>query len=130
METHVKIIALLHIILGSMGIVGALVLLLIFGGIAGVVGLSHGDPDAALAVPLLGGIGGILFLLVLAFSLPSVIGGIGLLRFAGWARVFTIVLSAIDLIHIPFGTALGIYGIWALTKPETQALFERRPRPA
>ena len=24
------------------------------------------------------------------------------------------------------GTALGIYGIWALTRPETEALFARR----
>jgi len=36
-----------------------------------------------------------------------------------------IVISAIELLHIPIGTALGIYGLWALTKPETAALFRR-----
>lgn len=126
MESHVKIIAILHIIFGALGLLGALALLLIFGGLAGGVLVSH-DADAALAAPLLGGIGTILFIFVLVLSLPGLIGGIGLLRFAPWSRVFMIVLSAIHLINIPFGTALGIYGIWALTKPETQALFAPRP---
>ena len=35
------------------------------------------------------------------------------------------VLSAIHLINIPFGTALGVYGLWALTNPETEQLFAR-----
>jgi hypothetical protein len=100
--------------------------MLFFGGLAGFVGVSEQNPDAAVAVPVLGGIGGIIMILALVFSLPGLIGGIGLLKLAPWSRVFMIVISAIELIHIPFGTALGIYGIWALTKPETQALFGRR----
>jgi hypothetical protein len=123
MITHVKVLAWLHIILGALGVFAALVVLLIFGGIAGIVGSSADLPDARIAVPILSGIGGLLFIVVLLLSIPSIIAGIGLLRLAPWARILAIVISAFDLLNVPFGTALGIYGLWALTKRETEALF-------
>jgi hypothetical protein len=123
METHIKVVAVLNTILGAMGVISALIVLLIFGGIAGLVRVS-GDADAAVAAPLVGGVGGILFAIVLTISLPVLIGGIALLRRVGWSRIYMIVVSAIELINVPFGTALGIYSIWTLTKPESAALFE------
>jgi len=125
MATHVKVLAWLHIVLGSLGAFAAVVVLLVFGGIAGIVGSSADLPDARIAVPILGGIGGLLFIVVLLLSIPSIIAGIGLLRFSSWARILTIIISAFDLLNVPFGTALGIYGLWALTKRETEALFSQ-----
>ena len=125
METHVKVVAILNIVLGSMGLMAAVIVLLMFGGLAAVVGLSQESPDTAVAVPILGGIGGIVFLVLLVLSLPVFIGGIGLLRLARWSRVYMIVLSALELLNVPFGTAVGIYSIWALTRPETASLFAR-----
>jgi hypothetical protein len=131
MDSHVKVVGILHIVLGSLGVLAAVGFLLLFGSIASVVSLSGSTSarDAAIAVPILGGIGTILFVLIGAISLPGLIGGIGLLYFAPWSRVFMIVISALDLLNVPIGTALGIYGIWALTRPETEALFTRRYRP-
>ena len=53
-----------------------------------------------------------IFLLVL--SLPGLITGIGLLKFQPWARIVGLVFGAINLINIPFGTILGVYGLWVL----------------
>ena len=126
MEQHVKIIGILHVVLGGMGALAALACLALFGGIAGMVGAVGQSSDAAVGATVLGGIGGILFFVCLIFSLPSLVGGIALLKMASWSRVFMIVVSVLYLLHLPIGTALGIYGLWALTKPETQALFARR----
>ncbi len=126
METHLKIIATLHIILGAMSIFAALTVLLLMGGIAAVLGTSTQSSDTVWAIPVLGGIGGIIFLVLILLWLPGLIGGIGLLRHAPWSRVFMIVVSAVDLLGVPFGTALGIYGIWVLTRPESEALLARR----
>ncbi|HYW41398.1 MAG TPA: hypothetical protein VE959_00995 [Bryobacteraceae bacterium] len=126
MEQHVKMVGILHIVLGSLGVLGALVVLMIFGGLAGLAGVSDHEGLGATAVPILGAIGLFCCGVVLILSLPGLIGGIGLVKMAPWSRMFMIVISALDLIHIPLGTALGIYGLWALTKPETAALFERR----
>lgn len=125
MTSHVKILGVLYIIFGGLGILLGLIALLFFGGLAGVVGVSDHSPDAAVAIPILGGIGGIVFLLCFVFSIPGVITGIGLLNFRPWARVLGIVLSALNLLHVPFGTALGIYGLWVLLSAGTEQLFSR-----
>jgi hypothetical protein len=123
MEQHVKILAILHIVFGSLGIMLALGLLALFGGIAGLIGASDYSPEAHVSIPILGGIAAFIFFFLLAISLPGVIAGIGLLQFRSWARVLTIVLSVLDLIHVPFGTALGVYGLWVLLSQGSERLF-------
>lgn len=128
METHVKVLGVLNIILGGMGVMAALIILLIFGGTAGIVGATaHGDPEARFVVPLLSAIGGGLFFLIIALSVPGIIAGIGLLKFRPWARILTIILSVLNLLHIPFGTAVGIYGLWVLLSRDTERLFAEQP---
>jgi len=126
MEGHVRVLGILHIVLGALGILGAIVVLGVFGGIAGIVGVS-GDADAHTAVPILGIVAGAISVLVLVLSLPGVIAGIGLLQYREWARIVTIVLSALDLLNVPFGTALGVYGLWVLLNQETVRLFQNPP---
>jgi hypothetical protein len=125
METHVKTLGILHIIFGALGVLAALVILFVFGGLAGLVGVAGHGEDSNLAAPILGGLGMVLFIFLMAISLPGVIAGIGLLEFRPWARILTIVLSVIDLIHVPFGTALGIYGLWVLLSQPGERLFRR-----
>jgi len=127
METHVKTLGILHIVLASLGILAGLIVLLVFGGIAGLVGVTDHSEDARLAIPILGGIGGLIFFMLMTLSLPGIVVGIGLLRFRPWARILGIVLSVLDLIHVPLGTAVGIYGFWVLLSPETERLFRAGP---
>ncbi len=127
MAQHVKILGILHIVFGGLGVLGAIVVLLIFGGISAVVGLSDRSADSAVAAPILGVIGIFVFILVLALSLPGLIIGIGLLRFRPWARIAAIILSAFDLFGVPFHTALGIYGFWVLLNRETEQMFAPPP---
>lgn len=125
MEQHVKILAILHIVLGALGVVGALAAMAIFGGLAGFVGMAEQSQDAMAASGILGIIGAAIMLLVLAISLPGLIAGIGLLNFQNWARILTIIISAIELPGFPFHTALGIYGLWVLLSNEGTVLFTR-----
>ena len=129
MAQHVKIIGILHIVFSSLLILAGVICLLVMGGIAGVVGTTSHSSDDLAAVPLLGGIGGLIFVLFLILGLPGVIGGIGLIQFKPWARIVVIVLSVLDLFNIPFGTALGIYGLWVLLNAQTEQLFSNSPLP-
>jgi hypothetical protein len=126
MESHIKILGILHVIMGSLGLLAAVIVLVVFGGIAGVVTTADNSTGVGVTVPILGAIGGFAAIVILIFSLPGLIGGIGLLMKASWSRVYMIVISALHLLHIPLGTALGIYGLWILTKPETEALLSHR----
>ena len=129
MDTHVRVLAVLHIVLGSLGALIGLGFLVVFGGLAGFVGLSAAphNQDALVAVPILGLIGGALCILLLILSLPSIIAGIGLLKFRPWARILTIVLCALELLNVPIGTAIGVYGLWVLLSSETEPLFRSQP---
>jgi hypothetical protein len=126
MAQHVKILGILHIVFGGLGVLAAIAVLMIFGGISAIVGVS-GHSSSLPAVPVIGAIGGFVFILVMALSLPGLIAGIGLIQVRPWARLLTIILSAFDLLSIPFGTALGIYGLWVLLNRETEQMFAPPP---
>ncbi len=116
MKTHVNLVAILHLGFGILGASLAVFIYLIFV----VLGVASGEGEAFAILSLIGApIAG----LALLFSVPKIVGGIWLLRFRPWARILVMILSAIDLVNFPFGTALGVYSLWVLVHPETKALF-------
>ena len=122
MDIHVKVLGALQITFGAIGVMLALLMIFVFGGVAGIVGAS-GDPEAAFAVPIIGLTGTALVTFLLLTSLPGVVIGIGLLRFRPWSRIAGIVISIIALMMIPFGTIVGAYGLWVLFSKDTERLF-------
>jgi len=128
--THVKILGALYIALSALGLLLALFLALAFGTASGIVGMNADANDAAIALPIIGLAGTMLVVFLLALSLPGLVAGIGLLKFRPWSRILAIVLSVINLIHIPLGTIVGIYGLWVLLNKQTEPLFTSSGAPA
>jgi hypothetical protein len=122
MQTHVKVVGALFIVLSALGILLAVGVGAIFG-MAGMAGAAADSEDAALAIPILGITGGLVTLFLLVLSLPGLATGIGLLMFKPWARILGIVLSALQLLGFPVGTAIGIYSLWVLLNKDTERLF-------
>ncbi len=123
METHVKVLAILHIVFGALFVLGAMAIIVTFGGASAIVGTAAEPEDAAIALPIIGLTGMALSAFLLVLGAPGLIAGFGMLKFANWARILGIVLSALNLIHIPFGTILGAYGLWVLLHKDTERLF-------
>ena len=132
MRDHIKLLGILNIVWSSISIIIALIVLVIFGGLAGVLGvagvssgISNGDGGSAglLVAPFLAIIGVCALALICIVSLPSLIGGIGLIKFKPWSRMLVIVVSVLHLINFPFGTALGVYGLWVLLDERTKREF-------
>lgn len=126
MTTHVKVLGTLFIVFGVFYVLLAFGSSMLMGFVATIVGTQGGD-DAAIGATVLGMAGAALFVFWLCVGIPGIITGIGLLKFKRWARVLGIVLSAVRLIQIPIGTAVGAYGLWVLFSKETETLFERPP---
>src|SRR5262245_23690552 len=103
-ETHVKVLGILNIVAGAVGLCFALLFVVIFSGAA--LGASA-DADAATALPIIGLTGTALVLFMVVTSLPAVIIGYGLYRVRPWSRTAGIVISVVSLVFFPFGTALG-----------------------
>lgn len=127
MQTHVKVLGVLYLAVSGLALAGALFLLIVMGGTAGIVGVAADAEDAAIAIPVLGIAGTALAMVLIVFAVPGLVTGYGLLKYKPWARIAGIVLSALNLINFPFGTLLGAYGLWVLLTRETERLFDEGP---
>jgi hypothetical protein len=130
MREHIRILGILNIIMGSLTAMAGVAAVLVMGGVAtfmavGVPDSSTSDTETARAVaPWVGLIGVAVACFLTAVALPSIIGGWGLLKYKSWSRILMIIISGLNLLHIPFGTALGIYGMWVLTNDQSRQLLE------
>jgi hypothetical protein len=123
MATHVKVLGVLYIAVSALFVLAAITLMLVMGGAAGIVGAAADPEDAALAIPIIGIAGTGLVVFLLALALPGLAAGVGLVYNKPWARILAIVLSGINLINVPVGTVVGLYGLWVLLNKETERLF-------
>jgi hypothetical protein len=124
-ETHVKVLAILYIVFSAFLVLGAITLLMVFGGASALAGLNAPPEEAAVAMPIIGLTGMALAGFLLLLAAPGLLVGFGLLKYASWARILGIVLSALQLINLPLGTILGAYGLWVLLHGDTERLFVR-----
>lgn len=118
-ETHTNVVAWLHIILSVLGLLAVAFVMLVFVGIGLLLAATEGSE----AMGILAVIGTLIGTFLFLVSVPGLVGGIGLLKRQNWARILVLILSVLQLFNVPFGTAVGIYSLWALTRAETMALF-------
>jgi hypothetical protein len=122
METHVKVVGWLFIVFGAVYVLLAFGSSMLLGLLATIVS-SQGGEEAMVGASILGFTGAAAFVFWLCVGVPGIIAGYGLLKLRSWARVLAIILSAIRLINVPIGTALGVYSLWVLFHKDTEALF-------
>jgi hypothetical protein len=67
---------------------------------------------------------------VILKALLSIATGLGLLQRESWARPLAIVMSFFELLHIPFGTALGIYTLVVLLPGEASIEYDQLAKAA
>lgn len=129
MEKHITVVGVLNIVYSSLNLLGAAVLVGVAAGSKYIVEVLYQRHvlhpydvpyelwDIIPAVLIL-----VAFLLAI-FSLPGIIGGIGVLKRKEWGRIVVLVISFFNLLNIPLGTILGAYSIWAMMTSETVRLF-------
>jgi hypothetical protein len=112
MKNHMQVVAILHIALGALSVLGA-ILLVVFLGLAGSIVVSQGEQAAASILGMVALVlGGFLILL----GLPGIIGGWALFTEHSWGRPLIMVVGVLELLNIPIGTAVGIYTLWVLLR--------------
>jgi hypothetical protein len=124
--THVKVIAGLFIVIAVLLVLGALLIPLGFGLLASFISAS-GEKDAGTAATVLGLTGLFVSVLFSFIAIPFGICAYGLLKLRRWGRIMGIVMAAVALINIPFGTLIGIYALIVLFQNDTEKLFAATP---
>lgn len=116
MEKHINVVAALQI---GLSIFNLLIAFLIFT-VLKLVGGFVDEPEGGVVLSIIADVLAIVFIVI---SVPGILAGIGLYKRKEWARILTLILSVIEIFSFPFGTAIGIYSIWALIQPETVSAF-------
>ena len=118
MKQHVTFVGALHIGFGLLGLAGALAIFF------GFQFLFEFVEDEPIAQDVLTFVGNSVALILVFFSSLGIIGGAGLFSYKPWARILVMIVSAMNCLNVPVGTAKGVYSIWVLMQPETIELFE------
>ncbi len=116
METHVKVVAILYLILSGIFLVSGIIIAILL--ISG--GMLSGDKTA---MAITSGLGIFFAVLFTVLSIPAIIGAVGTLKCKNWGRILLIIVGILSLPGFPVGTALGIYTLWVLFQKETESLF-------
>ena len=123
MEQHVKIIGILDIVFGALGVLGGLFFMIMFLFFAPMIGAS-GEEGAAAGAAIFASVGLAGGIVIIGMSAFEIIVGLKLQAHKPWARVVQIILGVLALPGFPVGTALGAYYLWAMLNKDTAVLFE------
>jgi Ni,Fe-hydrogenase I cytochrome b subunit len=118
MEKHINVVAALQI---GLSIFCLVIVFLIFT-VLKLVGGFINEPEGSMVLNIVANVVAVFFIII---SLPGIFAGLGLYKRQEWARILTLILSVFEIFNFPFGTAIGIYSIWALIQPETVAAFNK-----
>ena len=125
MRPHVRLLGVLQLTWGGIGLLlGAALLLLAVGALA--IGLMRTGDSVAAGVTAF--TFGVFAAALLIGGAANAWGGRALRRQEPAGRTAILWLSVLNLFVLPFGTALGVYAMWVLLHNEARALFVP-PRP-
>lgn len=124
MNAHVRLLGVLHVVWGGMGLLLGGAALLLATGAAAIARTTAGDSIAATFTAFM-------FLTfataLLAGGLANAWAGRAVGRHQSVGRTIVLVISLLNIFVLPFGTALAVYALWVLLHNETRALFVGEP---
>lgn len=119
---HVDFLGVLFIVWGLLTTVIGLSTLALGVGAAALIAAS--DRPASFAASFTAAAFTSLAIIAILWGLAHVAVGLPLRKRRHWSRLGAMVLGSIDLILLPYGTALGIYALWVLIRQDAKRLFE------
>lgn len=124
---HLRLLSIFHYVLAGLGAVFSLLPVVYMGiGFAIVSGVFEGRTPKGGPPPEFGwifvAIGGAMLVLGLGYVVLVAIAGRFLARRRNWT--YCIVIAGLSCAFFPFGTALGVFTIITLSRPEVKAAFQ------
>jgi hypothetical protein len=122
--SHVDFVGVLFIVWGLLTtLVGVSTLALGVSAVALIASASRGGGAGGVAAGVTAAVFTALAIIAILWGAAHVVVGLPLRRHRPWARLMALMLGSVDLLLLPYGTALGIYALWTLLTEEGKALF-------
>jgi hypothetical protein len=122
-ERHVTILAILTTIWGALAMLVGVSLLFLAVGPVAILSAPQGD-SVGFAAGFLAGVFALTGLFALLWGGAHVWAATLVRRRQPFGRMLALGLALVNLLILPFGTALGIYALWVLLTNEGRRLFE------
>jgi len=124
MAAQVDFLGILFVVWGLLtALVGVSTLALGVGAAALITSAGRGTGGGEMAAGVLAVVFVVLALIAIAWGAAHVVIGVPLRRHRTWARLMALMIASVDLLLLPFGTALGVYALWVLLSEEGKELF-------
>lgn len=120
MDANKKILAILHIVYGTLTLVTFLVINTIFQSVFPFFIDEINSDDKVIIGTIIHVVRLVALVLVFSVPLPSIIGGIALLNGKKWGLIPLLISGCLSLLSFPFGMALGIYTIWVFVQDQKE----------
>ena len=125
MSVHIDLLGVLFIIWGILTVlIGFSTLALGLGAAALIRSATLQDGGIQLAAGLTAVAFALLAVIAVVWGLAHVLVGARLRRRRHWSRLAGLMFATVDLLLLPYGTALGAYALWALLSEGGKELFE------
>ncbi len=122
-QEHVRLLAILWFAFSALEVLGGFILGFVANTI--FVHIVRDAPAPGPPIAFLRGLLSMIAIFILAKAAVGFLAGYGLLTREPWARVLTLVLGFLALIHVPLGTALGVYTLWVLLPAKAEEEYEK-----
>ena len=124
MLTHVDFLGVLFVVWGLLTtLVGVSTLALGVGAVALIASATRGGGGGQVAAGLTAAVFTTLAIIAILWGAAHVVVGVPLRRRQSWARLVALGLGSVDLLLLPYGTALGVYALWVLLSEDGKTLF-------
>jgi hypothetical protein len=121
---HVDFVGVLFIVWGVLTtLVGLSTLALGVSAVALIASASRGGGGGQVAAGVTAVVFAALALAAIIWGVVHIAVGVPLRQRKPWARLVALMLGGVDLLLLPYGTALGIYTLWVLLNEEGKSLF-------
>jgi len=123
LSSHVDFVGILFIVWGALtALIGLSMLALGIGAVAIILSTSHAG-GVQVAAGLTAATFATLAVIAIVWGAAHIVVGLPLRRLRPSARLLALTLGAVDVLLLPYGTALGCYAMWALLNEDGKKLF-------
>ena len=125
MSSHVDLVGVLFVIWGLLtALVGLSTLALGIAAASLITSAGRGGGGGQFAAGLTAAAFITLAIIAMTWGAAHVSVGLSVRRHKAWARLLALMFGSVDLLLLPYGTALGVYALWVLLNEEGKGLFK------
>lgn len=123
-ESQVDLVGVLYLVWGGLTIlIGASTLALGMAA-ASLITAAAEAGRGQFAASLTAATFSIFAVIAMLWGAGHIIVGVQVRRRTHWSRLAALLLGSVDLLLLPYGTALGVYALWVLLHEEAKHLFD------